>query len=113
MSALASLWIFRAFSWQFPILTILTEVADRFAGGAFQTFYTSLLLLRIRANNSIVYAYNRQITLALTNLVGGTFILLVLWLDLGLSWIIGSFFFAGLAALIFVKDRRLRYRLDT
>lgn len=111
-TALALIWLVRAFSWQLPILSVLAEVADRFASGVFQTFYSSLLLLRIRANNSIIYAYNRQIAMALANLVGGTFVLLVLWLDLGLSWIIGSFFFAGLAALIFVKDRRLRYRLD-
>ena len=112
-ATMAVLWIGRILSFQFPVLLVATEAFGKIAAGVFNTLFSSLLLLRIRANNSIIYSYNRQITYAFTSIVASLYILLILWLDLSLIWIMASFFVAGCLALLFVKNRRLRYRLDT
>jgi MFS family permease len=109
---LAILWLLRGLAFQFPLFTVFTELVDKIVGGVYYTLFTSLVVLRIRANNSIIYAYNRQIAFALAQIVGSASLYLVLFLNVHLAWMFVSFFVGGMLGLLFVKDRRLRYRLD-
>jgi MFS family permease len=110
---LAGLWLLRGLAFQFPLFTIVTEIIDKVAGGVYFTLFTSLVILRIRANNAIVYAYNREIAFAFAQIVGSISLYLVLFLNLHISWMFVSFFVGGALGLLFVKNRQLRYRLDT
>ncbi len=112
-SLLAFLWLLRGLAFQFPLFSIVTEMLDKVLGGVYYTLFTSLVVLRIRANNSIIYAYNRQIAFALAQVIGSVSLILVLLLNLHLSWMFISFFVGGMLGLLFVKNRQLRYRLDT
>ena len=111
-SLLAGLWILRSLAFQFPLFTLFTEMLDKIVAGVFNTLFKSLVILRIRANNSIIYAYNRQISFAISGVVGYLSLYLVLFLNIHLGWMFLSFFVGGMLGLLFVKDRRLRYRLD-
>jgi len=107
----AILWLVRALAWHSPLILVAIESLDRLVSGFFDTTFLSLTILRVRANNSIIYAYNRQIAFAIANIIGSGLIVLILLLDLHLIWLLTTFFLAGSLTLIFVKDQRLRYVL--
>lgn len=107
------LWLGRILAWHIPWLTIATESLDKLAAGVYNTLVGSLLILRLQANNTIIYAYNRQIVFSLAYLVGGGGLLILLGLNLSPMWYMLSFLAGGLLSLLFVKNPRLRYRLDT
>jgi len=110
---IAFLWLLRGLAFQFPLFTVVTEIIDKMASGVYFTLFTSLVVLRMRANNAIIYAYNRQIAFSIAQIIGSLSLYLVLFLNLHFVWMFVSFFVGGMLGLLFVKNRQLRYRLDT
>jgi hypothetical protein len=111
--ALAALWLFRILAWHFPWFVFLTEAVDKIVAAAYENIFNSLVILRLRANNAVHYAYNRQIMFAFAYLIGALIFTLILWFDWPLYLTFIIFFAGGTLSLLFVKDRHMRYGLDT
>lgn len=109
-SVLVFLWIGRAFSLQLPFLAFAIEGVDKVMNSMYQTFFSSMLVLRARANNAVIYATNRKVTQFVANGTGWLILALATIAGLPPAIIMSTFLLGSIASLRFVTDQRIKYR---
>lgn len=109
-SILMGLWGLRIIAIQVPMLAVAVESLDKIFSGMYRTVFSSLLILRARANNAVVYSINRQVTQSLINIVGWVFFIALVLSSFPDIIIFITFLMAMIASMQYVRDERLRYR---
>lgn len=109
-SFLTGLWFLRLTALQLPFLVVVVEILDKIFSGMYQTFFSSLLVLRARANNAVVYSFNRQATFSIIS-IAGWLVLCLLILTTPTVWLIfTTFLLAMIGSMSYVQNDKLRYR---